>query len=473
MSTNEILAAIWQRKLTFVATFLALLAVVVAVTFSLPKVYQATATLYVGNAAVDKAATLDTNIGEQLARTYTTLAANPNVADDVRASLPGHPSRSALLTNMSFAPVERTRLLLITAQAESPARARLIANTYAQVFVNRVGREFRLGTTQTQLAVNEVAAAPVTPSKPNPPLYIGFGVLLAALLAFVVALLRHRLDQRLEVDASSSELLGLPVLARIPRGATPAVSRLPLAVGGAKKDRDGALGEAFRLLLANLAFVSVGERPTSLAVVSAGEKEGKSTVSINLASAAAELGSQVLLVDADLRRPTLRDRVELAGTPTSPGLSGFLASMTPWAIAEVAVEVTDRSVQLVPSGPVPPNPSALLSSKALADFDRRTRRAFDLVIYDTPPVTVAADASLVAAQVEGVILVVDAQSTRRSAALQAIEQLQRAQGRILGVVINRAPESPDNSYYGEREPDAKSIAAQNGRPALEAEQPVS
>jgi Mrp family chromosome partitioning ATPase len=99
---------------------------------------------------------------------------------------------------------------------------------------------------------------------------------------------------------------------------------------------------------------------------------------------------------------------------------------------------------------MPPNPVALLSSKALADFDRRAKRVFELVIYDTPPLSVAADASLISARAEGVVLVLDARKTRRPSAVKAVDQLQRAKTTVLGVVINRVPGTGDASYryYG-------------------------
>src|ERR671924_452709 len=116
MSIEQIGSLVWRRRLAFVVTLVACVVAVVVVTYQLPKSYQATATLLVGSSEVEKTAVVDSGLGEQLARTYTTLAGNPNVADEVRAALPLQLSRSELLGRMSFAPVERTRLLQISAE---------------------------------------------------------------------------------------------------------------------------------------------------------------------------------------------------------------------------------------------------------------------------------------------------------------------------------------------------------------------
>src|SRR5919204_16741 len=115
MSIEQIGSLVWRRRLAFTATFVACLVAVVVITYQLPKSYQATATLLVGTSEVEKTAVVDSGLGEQLARTYTTLAGNPNVAGENPRQLPLKLSRSELLGRMSFAPVERTRLLQISA----------------------------------------------------------------------------------------------------------------------------------------------------------------------------------------------------------------------------------------------------------------------------------------------------------------------------------------------------------------------
>src|SRR5687767_2898747 len=138
MSLEQIASILWRRRLLFALTFLACVAAVVVVTYRLPKSYEATATLLVGGKETQTDLPLDTGLAERLTRTYTTLAGNPNVADEVRQELPLELSRSELLDRMSFSPVERTQLLQIRAEAPSRSEAQQIANTYAAVFQGRV-----------------------------------------------------------------------------------------------------------------------------------------------------------------------------------------------------------------------------------------------------------------------------------------------------------------------------------------------
>jgi capsular exopolysaccharide synthesis family protein len=116
-------------------------------------------------------------------------------------------------------------------------------------------------------------------------------------------------------------------------------------------------------------------------------------------------------------------------------------------ITDASWPLPDSRVDLLPAGPVPPNPAALLGSQGLREFDDEARERYDLVIYDTPPLSVAADASLIAAITEGVVLVVDGRRTRRKVAAQAVAQLQRARANILGVVVNRVDAGPYTSGY--------------------------
>ena len=117
------------------------------------------------------------------------------------------------------------------------------------------------------------------------------------------------------------------------------------------------------------------------------------------------------------------------------------------SMGEAVWPIADSSMDLLPAGPLPPNPAALLGPEALTEFDREARARYELVVYDTPPLSVAADASLIASVVEGVVLVVDARRTERRLAEQAIDQLRRAQVTILGVVVNRVDPGPYTSGY--------------------------
>ncbi len=201
--------------------------------------------------------------------------------------------------------------------------------------------------------------------------------------------------------------------------------------------------EAFRILRTNLQFTSPDRELKTMLVTSAGPGEGKSTVAANLAAAWAQSGARVLLVSCDLRRPTIH---RIFGISNTPGLTGYLAGRA--SIEEVIQPTSVPGLDLIASGPVPPNPAELLQSKAMGQFLRAVREDYDVVICDGAPVMAVTDAAVVASQTDGTILVVEAGQTPREAAIHAKELLEQAKANILGVVLNKINvRDQKNRYY--------------------------
>jgi succinoglycan biosynthesis transport protein ExoP len=446
MSIDQIASILRRRLLTFVFFFGAAVAAVVAVTLTLPKTYETTATLYT-RIEPSGDAYADATRAEQLTRMYSALVGNLNVADEVVENLPMEMSRSELLGRMSFAPVERTQLIQITAEGSSPREAQLLANTYAETFVDRIDTLVREEKAPTELSISEPAALPQSASKPNPPLYIGFGTLLSLFLALGVVLLRDRLDTRVYVEPEEDTVLGQPIMARIPRIAT----------------RDGRVGreiaDAFGVLKTNLDFFD--EKPARVVLVtSPGTSEGKSTVASQLALAAVEDGERVVVVEADLRRPGLDGPLSSHEAGRAPvGLSNYLAG----AASEHEILVPHpkhRDLTVIWSGLIPPNPTALLSSHRLDTLIDSLRLDYDRVVIDTCPISVGADASVIASRVDGTLYIIDERKTKRTEAQAGLNQLRNVQARLLGVVLNRTTSaSTESYYYGERAPEEPELTA--------------
>jgi capsular exopolysaccharide synthesis family protein len=190
--------------------------------------------------------------------------------------------------------------------------------------------------------------------------------------------------------------------------------------------------EAYRTVGVNLRYGGVEPRPRTILFTSSSREDGKSRALANVGVAVAQGNAQVVLLDADLRHPTLHDMFGLANTQ---GLTTLASSPSP----EVLVQETDvPGLKLVTAGPPPPNPTEVLSSSPLVQLIERLRSDADLVLVDSPPVASSADTSLLAARLDGVILVVDGHSTRRQDARRAKEQLERVNARILGVLLHNA-----------------------------------
>lgn len=424
MTADAVLATLWRRRLLFVAVLVACMAAVVTATYALPKTYKATATLFVGvNDRVNEALAFDTALGEQLARTYTTLAANPNVAEDVRGRLPFTISRSALLSKVAFAPVERTQLLEITAEDRMPERAQLLADTYAQTFKQRVDGQVGRGATQTRVAVSEPASQPTKAAKPNPPLYLGFGAVLSVLLALGVVLLRERLDDRLPITEAQTEVLEHPVRARIPE------------VDWERPEARMRMDDAFELLRANIDFVSE-HRVEVVLVTSPSPRDGKSSVALELTTTYLRHGDRSVLIEADLRRPGVSATAVGAGLePASTGLTNYLVGGG--QSADVITAQPRTGLDVIWAGPLPPNPTSLLQSHRFKRLIEDLRDSYDRIVIDTPPIAVGADASVLASCADAILYVLDARNTRRSGAQTGLRQVETAHGRNIGIVLNR------------------------------------
>ncbi|MBE2318745.1 polysaccharide biosynthesis tyrosine autokinase [Solirubrobacter sp. CPCC 204708] len=450
-AADDIVGVVWRRRWIALSTFVAVLASVAALTASLTPAYEATGYMLV---TPDRPVSSDfeqTQISSALLTTFEQLLQTQNLADEVKRRVgnrPGMPPEPA--NALTVEAVTDSQLLRVTTEAETPEAAQLLANTYTQVFQERTRQLASAGASTGKASVAEPATLPTNPVRPRPRLYLAAGALLAALAALGAALAAHRLDRRLEITDSMTEVLGLPIIGRIPQGSGADVERL--LQGERLQSRDArAAAEGFRLVLANLTFANVGRRPRSVAIVSSDEQEGKSTVALSVGRAAGELDLPTLLVEADLRRPSLANKSG-AGASSPRGFSSLLVHGA--TMGEAVWAVPDSSMDLLPAGPLPPNPAALLGSEALRDFDRAARERYELVLYDTPPLSVAADASLIASVAEGVVLVVDARRTQRRLAEQAVDQLRRSHTTIFGVVVNRVDPGPFTSgYYAEGPPD--------------------
>jgi protein-tyrosine kinase len=210
----------------------------------------------------------------------------------------------------------------------------------------------------------------------------------------------------------------------------------------AMKEPRSPAAEAYRVLSTNIQFSSLDRDIHTLLVTSVSPDEGKSIVLANLAITMAEGGKHVIVVDSDLRRPTLHTLFDL---PETPGLTTMVLDEA----AEPPLQATSvANVSLVASGPLPPNPAELLASERFARVISRIAATGDVVLFDAAPVAAVTDATVLATRVDGVLLVVDAGRTRRDVARRSKEQLERVGARLLGVALtNVKPERRQLSYF--------------------------
>ena len=203
--------------------------------------------------------------------------------------------------------------------------------------------------------------------------------------------------------------------------------------------------EALRLLRTNLEFASASDEIHALTVTSPGPEEGKSTIVANIGVVLAQSGKSAVIIDADLRKPTQH---KIFGVPNERGLTTLLTHPeVGWQSA--ASKLALPGLLLIPSGPIPPNPSDLVSSTRFAQLIERIKSEVDLVIIDSPPILAASDSLAIATHTDGVILVCRSNKTRTDALRHAAHSVHQGGIRLVGVVLNRQKGQVGASYYGE------------------------
>jgi capsular exopolysaccharide synthesis family protein len=202
------------------------------------------------------------------------------------------------------------------------------------------------------------------------------------------------------------------------------------------------ISEQYRTIRTNISFSTIDEEIKTLMITSSGPGEGKSTTAGNLAVVYAQQGKSVLLVDADLRKPTVHYTFGLTNT------FGLTSVLTRQSTIEESVEPSDVDyLDILTSGPIPPNPAELISSKGMERFMNEVSEKYDMIIFDTPPVNAVTDAQLLANQCHGTVLVVSSGKTEKDSAIKAKELLDSAQAKLLGIVLNNRKLKESNYYY--------------------------
>jgi non-specific protein-tyrosine kinase len=212
-------------------------------------------------------------------------------------------------------------------------------------------------------------------------------------------------------------------------------------------DPRSPVAEAYRSLRTNLEFSSLDRPLRTLLLTSPGPDEGKSTTLANLAVTAAQAGRRVIVADCDLRRPRQH---EIFGISNGVGLTTMVRDES--ALARLPLQETEvPGLWVLPSGPPPPNPAELLASQRMSQVIGRLTEQADLVLLDTPPIVAVTDAAVLASKVDGVVLIINAGSTKRQFAQRAQELLQRVNARLIGAILNNvALDRALHTYYTEK-----------------------
>ncbi len=314
--------------------------------------------------------------------------------------------------------------------------------------------------TSNNISIAEIAIPPDTPISPRRLTTVLAALFLSTLFGMGLALFLEYLDDTIRTTEEVETLLRLPALAAIPTIDSMPKRRLLLVGGNASEDEDAktnsellinndprsSLAEAYRQLRTSILLSTAGHAPKSLLITSSLPSEGKTTTTVNTAISLAQTGAKVLVIDADMRRPRLHS---VFGVSNAEGLSTILSSdMKAEEILKIIQYENDTKLNLLPSGPIPPNPAELIGSEQMANLLKSMQDHFTHVVVDSPPIASFTDGVLVASMVDGVILVVHSGKSSRQVVRRSRQLLQDINAKVFGVVLNNVNlRSQDNYYY--------------------------
>ncbi|MEO6715301.1 MAG: polysaccharide biosynthesis tyrosine autokinase [Mycobacteriales bacterium] len=431
--------------------------------FTSPKVYESRIRLFVTTQAQPPdpqgfASASDSYSEALLAvervKSYSDMITGHRVADEVIKRLNQKDAAgNVIIPRLRASAPTDTVLIDVVASDNDPQRAMETVNMTGDVFVEIVESLERtpgVANAPLRISVYERGQLPYAPVAPRKKLMLIMGGFFGLAAGIGLAIVRDKLDRTLKTAEALSAVAHAPVLGVI--GYDSQTPRRPLVV---RSHPQSPTAESFRQLRTNIRFVNVDATVRSFVVTSAVSDEGKSTVSCNLALALAQAGQRVILVEADLRKPSVRRYMGVEG---AVGLTNVLLGEV--GLDDVLQRRNAGHLWVLPGGTIAPNPSELLGSHAMIDVIERLESMADVVIFDTPPLLPVTDAAVLGVNTDGAVLVVRSGHTTHERLERAVESLTAVDVRIIGCVLNMAPtKGPDAyhyySYYGQKAPNMR------------------
>ncbi|MCL2422389.1 MAG: polysaccharide biosynthesis tyrosine autokinase [Micrococcales bacterium] len=406
-----------------------------------PKVYTATAALFVsmntGRTATDLAQ--GSQFTQSQMASFQELATMPTQLEPVveQLGLPETPNQLAKYIHVS-APSGKV-LLYVSADAGNPQTAARLANAVADQLaatIEELSPEATEGGPSIVAKVVNYAQEPAVPSAPDIKRNVGGAAFAGLLLGLLAAVLRDVLDTRVRTQEDLETAVDVPLFGSVVGGAKGKNQKRVLRI-------DGPQSEDIRRIRANLQMAGRVDECQVFVFSSSLPGEGKSFCATHTASAFAAAGSKVLLIDADLRRPTVAKYLGVSG---HAGLTEVLLGRA--RFSELCQQYAPNLTVLA-SGAVPPNPAELLSSRAFEDLIAMASQQFEVVVVDSPPLLPVADAVAISRVATGVVMVVDVTKTRRAQVVQSVEGVRLGGGKVIGAVLNRTKTgATGSSAYG-------------------------
>ena len=441
MNLQEFVRLLRSRWLTVVLTTIITVLIAAAVTFATKPLYQGSTRLFVSTPA--GASISDLYQGNRLSQdrvlSYTELIQGQTLAQRTVDKLNLDMTAGQLQAKVKATSTRDTVLINVSVLDESPIRARDIANALSDEFVIMV-RELETSAPgarpDARVVVIQQASIPDQPVVPKKARNMTLGLLFGLILGVGLALLRDQLDNTVKTRETVEELTGVGIVGTIlldkDRRSKPAISF--------EKDNSG-IAESFRKLRTNLQFLAVDNPPRVIVITSSAPSEGKTTTAINIALALAEAEKNVVVVDGDMRKPSLHKYLDLVG---AVGFSSVLSGAAP--LSEVLQQTKFPKLTVLAAGAIPPNPSELLGSLAAKKTLSELRAQFDYVIIDSAPLLAVTDGAILATNADGALLIAKFAETKREQLAHSAEILRDVGARLLGAVFTMIPTRGSGSY---------------------------
>ena len=416
--------------------------------FVLPKKYESAALLYVENSknSGEELNINDINAAQKLVNTCQIIFKSNKMLDLLIYELDLPYDYEQLDKMISVTSVNGTEVMRISAAHEDPQMAADIVN----VLVIQAQEEFMRVIKSGSIEVVEYAKVADIPVFPKPMIFCAGGFVLGAAAAYIIFLIIEMMNVTITGMDDLSKIYGVPVFAEVPDHELSAGKRSSAARSDNRRryvldeNTPFAVAEAYRTARTNLQFsLAVGGK-NIIAFTSANPGEGKSTTCANMAVAFSDMGKNVLIIDCDMRRPTVNITFGINGVN---GLSSVLGGFC--SLEDALSRNVRGSLDVLPSGPIPPNPTELLGSGMMARLLEKVSGEYDYILLDTPPVNMVTDSQLMNGSVAGHVFVVKENSTEHPDVAEAMDKERLANGKILGF-IKCFCTSGGKSSYGKR-----------------------
>ncbi len=444
MELRDYLDVARRRWLSAVVIALVCLALSAAATLLMTPRYVASTRLFFGVEGTGSAAELaqGSSFAERQMTSYAEVATSPLVLGPVIQQLGLNTTPSALAQRVTATIPTETVILELSVIDQDRMRSAAIANAIgakvAEV-ASSLSPDRSDGSQAVRATTLAPAEIPTNPSTPNIPRNLSLGLVIGLLIGFGVALLRSFLDTKVRSELDVRSITNSSIL-----GVIAFDEKVPTHPVILRDDPRGPPAEAIRRLRTNLQFIDVAERSRSIVISSSVPGEGKTTTAINLAVSLADAGSRVLLIDGDLRRPSIAEYLGLEG---GTGLTTVLIGKA--TVADVVQPWEATSLDILPAGQLPPNPSELLGSKAMRSLLDQVTSTYDIVLIDSPPLLPVTDAAVIGRQVGGLLVVVGVDRIHRPQFKDTMDSLDTAGCNVVGVVINKIARGDVGAYgYG-------------------------